>query len=102
MQSNPNQIDIKSPTKNDVYFTYETVNLPRVKGCNHRIDLHRLPRYRNCDHCWFAFWQNNGKAAQTADEMWQSETPWMLEQIIGTKAVKKFLAFMSTVANMKE
>jgi hypothetical protein len=96
----PEVIDIKSPAGNGVYITYQTVKHMRPT-CGHRLDLHRLPKHRNCNFCWVAFWQNNGEAVKTADEMFNSDHPEALEQIIGTKGVRKFLGFMSVIANAK-
>jgi len=79
-----------------------TVCLPRVIACKHRLDLSRPPRHRNCDDCWFAFFQNNPHTVETADELHQAGNSRLIEQLQGTKFLKKFRNFMSTVAKLKE
>jgi hypothetical protein len=77
-------------------------HLPRVIACKHRLDLSRPPRYRNCDSCWFAFFQNNPRTVETADELHQAGNSRLIEQLQGTKFLEKFRNFMSTVAKLKE
>lgn len=80
---------------------YVTVQLPRVLACQHRLDLSRQPRHRNCETCWFAWFNSHGEIVQQCDEMFQADRGVMLTNLQGTKFVKRFLQSMSTIASWK-
>jgi hypothetical protein len=80
---------------------YVTIQLPKVIACKHRLDLSRQPRHRNCEHCWWAWFNNHGEIVQQLDEMHTSGQDDVIIQLQGSKFFKRWLQFMSTVANFK-
>lgn len=82
---------------------FVTVNLPRVASCGHRYRADRQPRHRNCEECWMAWLNAHGELVQTTDELHNTEGGVaMIIQLQGTKFLKMFRRFMSTVAGMKK
>ena len=79
-----------------------TIAHPRVTQCGHRLDLGRQPRHRNCESCWFAWFNTNGKVSQQCDEMFQSDDGVLIEHLQGTKFLKRWLQFMATLAKWKK
>jgi hypothetical protein len=80
---------------------YVTVQHPKVLVCKHTLDLSRQPKHRNCQHCWWAWLNNHGEIVQQLDEMHTSGQDALIIQLQGEKFFKRFLQFMSTVANFK-
>lgn len=82
---------------------YMTVRLPRVAGCGHRYQAERQPRHRNCPFCWMTFFQNHGELVQTTDELHNTEGGVaMIIQLQGSKFLKQFRRFMSTIAHSQK
>jgi hypothetical protein len=81
---------------------YVTVRHPRVAGCGHRLNLHKQPRQRNCQTCWFAWFNNNGKIVQQLDEMHVKNEDNIIVALQGEKFFRRWLQFMSTVAQWKQ
>lgn len=81
---------------------YVTIAHPRVAGCGHRLDLNRQPRHRNCQTCWFAWFQNHGEICQQLDEMHQASGDAMIVQLQGKKFLHRWRMFMATVAQWKQ
>lgn len=79
-----------------------TVQREVVAMCGHKI-VHETPPKNNCEVCWFAWFQNHGELVQELDKCFTEEEygDQILTSIWGSKFVKNFLAFMSTVANWK-
>jgi hypothetical protein len=80
---------------------YVTVKLPRVSPCNHRLDLSRQPRNRNCQMCWFAWFQNHGEIVQQLDEMFQEHGANLIISLQGQKFYHRWRQFMATIAQWK-
>lgn len=81
---------------------YVTIHHPRVVGCNHRLDLDRQPTHRNCQSCWFSWFQNHGEIVQQLDEMFTADGGELIVQLQGKKFLHRWRQFMSTVASWKE
>lgn len=81
---------------------YTSVKLPRVNVCRHKLDLRRQPRQRNCQYCWFAFFQNHGEVVQQCDEMFQADGGVLLVELQGKKFLHRFRQFMATIAQWKQ
>lgn len=80
---------------------YITVQHPRVIACLHRLDMGRQPRHRNCEHCWFAWFQNHGEVVQQLDEMHTSDNDGLIIYLQGSKFYHRWRQFMATVAQWK-
>lgn len=81
---------------------YVTIQHPRVVACQHRLDLSRQPRHRNCQSCWFAWLNEHGEIVQQLDEMHTSGNDAIIIQLQGSKFFKRWLQFMATVAQWKQ
>lgn len=83
-------------------FTVRHKPLP----CGHKLVIGQQPRHRNCDNCWFVFFQTHGELTQAVEEAYQSSGTMvgaaLITQLRGVKFLKHFLRFMSTVASYKE
>jgi hypothetical protein len=103
----PNCVPEKVPGLRDyknMMRQFFTIHRQRVAICGHRFDECNQPRHANCEHCWFAFFQNNGEFTKTCDEAFRDETgngKAAMIAIRGEKFVKRFTQFMSTIARMK-
>jgi hypothetical protein len=80
---------------------YVTIQHPRVRTCNHRLDLNAQPRHRNCQYCWFAWFNGHGEVVQQLDEMHTSGTDALIISLQGVKFLHRWLQFMATVARFK-
>ena len=69
--------------------------------CGHKMDLQNQPK-TNCETCWWEWLNNHSTLVQTAHEFYQQFGKERLVAMRGTKFVKYFLMFMSTVAHMIE
>jgi len=81
---------------------YVTRRLPKVNICGHRLDLGSQPRHRNCQYCWFAWFQNHGEIVQQLDEMFVADGGKLIIQLQGTKFFQRWRMFMATVAQWKK
>lgn len=81
---------------------YITVQHPRVIGCKHRLDLSRQPRHRNCQTCWFAWFNNHGEVVQQLDEMHTAGGDTLIVQLQGKKFLHRWRQFMATVAQWQK
>jgi hypothetical protein len=81
---------------------YITKNHPRVVACGHVLDLSRQPRHRNCEHCWFAFFNQHGEVVQQLDEMHTLGKDNEIIELQGIKFYHRWRQFMATVAQWKE
>lgn len=81
---------------------YVTVQHPKVKACGHRLDMGRQPTHRNCESCWFAWFNEHGQIVQQLDEMLQTHGEELIVKLQGKKFLHRWLQFMSTVAQWKQ
>jgi hypothetical protein len=79
-----------------------TVRHGSISRCGHRFNSSTEPRHRNCEMCWFAFFQVHGELTQSLDELYAKHGKEGLLQVRGSKFVQNFLRFMSTVAQWKK
>jgi hypothetical protein len=78
-----------------------TVQRQTVSECGHKFNDKEQPR-NNCIHCWFAFFNLNGEFTKSCDELWRSPGGQsVMVGLRGTKFVKMFCRFMSTIARWK-
>jgi len=79
-----------------------TVKHPRIPACDHTLDVWHgsEPRHRNCESCWFAFFQIHGEMTQYVESA-HAEDPRIVVAARGSKFLRNFRKFMSTVATMK-
>lgn len=76
-----------------------SINVPNEKGEN-SIFITSDPR-KNCDSCWFTYFNTNGQMTQIADECFREAGRDVLERSRGKRFVKYFLRFMSTIARFQ-
>lgn len=79
---------------------YFTVRRAQVAICEHRYNPGDFPRHRNCESCWFAFYNEHGELVKQMDEVYQEYGKAALDNLVGKKPATMFLRFMSTVAKM--
>ena len=76
-----------------------SINVPNEKGEN-TIFITSDPR-KNCDSCWFTYFNTNGQMTNIADECFREAGRDVLERSRGKRFVKYFLRFMSTLARFQ-
>jgi hypothetical protein len=81
---------------------YITVQHPKVVVCQHRLDLNKQPVHRNCQSCWFAWFQNHGEIVQQLDEMFVADGEQLIIQLQGKKFYHRWRQFMATIAQWKQ
>lgn len=74
-----------------------TLKYQHIPMCGHSFVPEHEPRHRNCESCWFAFFQVHGEMTQAVEQLYQTN-PEILLNLKGKKFVRNFLKFMSTVA----
>lgn len=90
----------RSEYKKAMHDTF-TVTRPLIPMCGHKLVHGEEPRHRNCESCWFSFFQVHGELSQAADEVFSKFGENGLRQLRGPKFAKNFLKFMSTLAAWK-
>jgi predicted nucleic acid-binding Zn-ribbon protein len=78
-----------------------TVTHQVVQPCGHKFVPGAEPRHRNCESCWFAYFQVHGEITKAADEVFQEHGEAGLRQLATPKFVKYFLVFMGALAQWK-
>ena len=76
-----------------------SINVPNEKGEN-TLFITLDPR-KNCDSCWFTYFNTNGQMTNIADECFREAGRDVLERSRGKRFVKYFLRFMSTIARFQ-
>lgn len=82
-----------------VYFTQQ---YGKVSACGHRFHPLNEPQHRNCQPCWFAYFNTHGELTKAVDEFFREHDADKLTQIRGAKFTKMFLGFMGTLAQLRE
>lgn len=80
---------------------YFTVRHHRVSPCGHLLDQINEPTFRNCEACWFCFFNSHGPLVEVTDKALQEQGFRFLDKMRGKKYRTMFLSFMSTIARMK-
>jgi hypothetical protein len=76
-----------------------SINVPNEKGEN-TLFITSDPR-KNCDSCWFTYFNTNGQMTNIADECFREAGRDVLERSRGKRFVRYFLRFMSTIARFQ-
>lgn len=79
-----------------------TVKHQKIPMCGHKFVPGHEPRHRNCQHCWFVFFQVHGELTQSVEEVFQKHGKPAIVALRGEKFLDMFLKFMSTVAQYKQ
>jgi hypothetical protein len=83
-------------------YTVQHRSLP----CGHKLVAGHAPRHRNCDACWFTFFNFHGELTQAVEEAYNSQGTEvgreLVKQLRGDKFLRNFLKFMSTISMYKE
>ena len=78
-----------------------TVKHQRIPQCGHKFVPGHEPRHRNCEQCWFVFFQVHGELTQSVEEVFQKHGKPAIVALRGVKFLDNFLKFMATVAQYK-
>lgn len=78
-----------------------TVRNQHVPICGHSFVSGREPRHKNCESCWFSFFQVHGELTQAAEEVFAKFGESGLRQLRGPKFTKHFKRFMGVIAQWK-
>lgn len=79
-----------------------TVRHQRVPMCGHKFVVGAQPRHRNCESCWFAFFNVHGELTQSVEELYAKHGGVPVSRLLGKALLHNFLKFMSTVAALKQ
>jgi hypothetical protein len=74
----------------------------RVQPCQHKFVPGGEPRHRNCQPCWFTFFQVYQGLTKTAEEVLRTEGEHALIQIRHAKFYKHYKRYVATMAKWKE
>jgi hypothetical protein len=80
---------------------YFTVRHHRVQPCGHLLDQINEPTFRNCEACWFTFFNSHGPLVEVTDKAFQEQGFRFLDKMRGKTYRVMFTRFMSTIAQMK-
>lgn len=79
-----------------------TIRHHRVQPCNHLLDQINEPTFRNCESCWFVFFNSHAELVEVTDKAFQEQGFRFLDKMRGVTYRKAFTSFMSTIARMKK
>jgi hypothetical protein len=100
-----------TPFPQDIHFVPdEQTQTPRHPGtvrhkrleCGHKLVFGSEPRHRNCERCWFAFFQAHGEMTRTATEVFKEHGLGGLTQITNKTFAVNFVKFMATLAHWQK
>lgn len=75
------------------YFTVRHVPMP----CGHKLDVVNEPSHRNCETCWFYFFNTHPQLVEVADQMYRTLGANAVMGLRGGKFVKMFKRYMATM-----
>jgi hypothetical protein len=81
------------------YFTVR--HIPLV-DCGHKMDVINEPRHRNCENCWWQWFNFHPQLVSTVDEAWRENGKEFVIRLRGKHFAKMFGRFMQTVVALKE
>lgn len=79
------------------FFTVKHILL---KDCEHKMDVLNEPRHRNCDNCWFNFFNTHPALIDTVNDAWRDQGKAFIIKLRGRQFAKQFGRFMKTVTEM--
>jgi hypothetical protein len=96
------QVPLNEATFRKLRGQYFTVRHHKVQPCGHLLDMINEPTFRNCEACWFCFFNSHGQLVETADKAFQEQGRGFLVKMRGEKFFRMFVRFMSTIARLKK
>ena len=75
---------------------YFTVRHQRIIDCGHKLDALNEPRHRNCEACWFLFFETHPDLVTTADKAYLEQGRSFLDRMRGQKFTDFFVRYMAT------
>lgn len=84
------------------FFSGDTLKYQRIPMCGHKFRFGTEPRNRNCESCWFTFFNSHKDLVEAVDEVFTKFGASGLSQLRDPKFTRNFTRFMSTVANWKK
>lgn len=79
----------------------KSVKYPII-ACGHKLRGEFEPNHRNCERCWFTYFQIHGELTQAVEEAFQKGGAGLIIRLKGKTFLHNFLKFMSTVALIKQ
>ena len=80
------------------FFTIRHIRVPQ---CQHLLDQINEPTFRNCEWCWYTFFNSHGELVNVTDEAFKEHGPAFIDKLRGQQYRKMFVRFMSTLAAFK-
>ena len=81
---------------------YFTVRHHKVQPCGHKIDELNEPRHRNCQSCWFLFFESHPQLVEVTDRAFIDQGTKFLDKMRGKAYTKWFGRFMATKLRLKQ
>jgi hypothetical protein len=81
---------------------YFTVRHHRVQPCGHLLDQIMEPTFRNCQPCWFVFYNSHAQLVEVTDKALREQGKDFIIKMRGKQYFKMFTRFMSTIARLKK
>src|SRR5208282_4826812 len=79
---------------------YFTVRHVRLGACGHKLDMVNEPRHRNCENCWWNFFNTHPQLVEVADQFFRTHGKKPMVGMRGEKFVKMFLRYMATIIHL--
>lgn len=76
---------------------YFTIKHPQLKECGHKLDMINEPRHRNCENCWWTFFNTHPQLVETADQFFKTQGKQAMIGLRGKQFVTMFVRFMATM-----
>jgi hypothetical protein len=67
-------------------------------ACGHKLRGEFEPNHRNCERCWFTYFQIHGELTQAVEQGYQAGGPSLIKNLKGDTFLHNFRKYMSTVA----
>jgi hypothetical protein len=94
-----NKAEPETPAAPEKVENHPTV-LPRVKACEHRLHPMFQPRMRNCQSCWYAWFDFHKEIVSQLDHMHSESQDEVIKQLQGDKFYHRWRQYMSTIARL--
>ncbi len=91
-----------SPATSALRGKFFTVVHGAVESCGHLLGLNDEPTFRNCEHCWFAYFSSHADLVSMTGKIMATDGGRdSVVRIKGTKFVQMFLRFVKTLERLK-
>jgi hypothetical protein len=90
----PQQISLKQ--LKELRGKYFTVRHIPLEECGHKLDALNEPRHRNCETCWWHWFETHPALVEAVDDAWRTQGKRLVVNLRGTHFATMFARYVVT------